>query len=318
MNKRLLGRTGIKVSEIAFGGVEIGMPYGIGIKNKTDMLSETDAVSLLRTALDNGINLFDTARAYGNSEAIMGRAFHGMRERVVICTKFRPSRDDKGNLPGAEQLKKIMDTSLSESLKALQTDYIDVYILHLTDNFFLRNETVTDWLLDLKKKGIVRAIGVSTYKVEETRSAIESGIWDVIQLPFNLMDQSHGALFPLAEQKDVGIVVRSVLFKGILSERGRNLHPELKDVQSHIKSYEEMLNESAPDLPTLATKFALSFRQVSSVLVGIDRKEYLQKSLAAADGRYFDEKILSRLKELRYPEPEFLDLVKWERMGWLK
>ena len=268
MNKRLLGRTGIEVSEIAFGGVEIGMPYGIGVKNKADMLSETDAVSLLRTALDNGINLFDTARAYGDSEAIMGRAFHGMRERVVISTKFRPTRDDKGNLPGAEQLKKIMNTSLSESLKALQTDYIDVYILHLTDSFFLKNETVTDWLINLKKKGVVRAIGASTYKVEETRSAIESGIWDVIQLPFNLMDQSHGALFPLAGQKDIGIVVRSVLFKGILSERGRNLHPELKNVQSHIKSYEEMLNESAPDLPTLATKFALSFRQVSSVLVG--------------------------------------------------
>ena len=81
--------------------------------------------------------------------------------------------------------------------------------------------------------------------------------------------------------------------------------------------YKELLSESVPDLPTLATKFALSFEQVSSVLVGIDRMEYLQKSLTAADGIYLNEERLARAKKLFYPNPQFLDLVKWERMGWL-
>jgi len=317
MNQRTLGRTGIQVSEIAFGGVEIGMPYGIGVKNKTDMLSETEAINLLHSALDNGINFFDTARMYGKSESIMGQAFKDKREQVVICTKCRPFRDKLGELPASAKLKIIIENSLRESLTELQTEYIDTYMLHQADLEILDNETIVNVLLNLKDKGIIRAMGVSTYTVEETKKAIDTGVWDVVQLPFNLMNQTQIANFSLAAERDVGIMVRSVLFKGILSEKGRNLHSELKGVEEHLKFYEELLNESVPNLPTLATKFALSFKQVSSVLVGIDRKKYLQEALTAADGIYLNKEVIAKAKELCYPDPQFLNLVKWERMGWL-
>ena len=317
MNKRSLGQTGISVSEIAFGGVEIGLPYGIGVKSKDDMLSESEAIYLLHSAIDSGINFFDTARMYGASESIMGRAFKDRRDRIVICTKCRHFRDDHGNLPDSGKLKDIIETSLNESLTALQTEFIDVCMLHQADLEILGNDTVANTFLNKKKQGVIRATGVSTYTVEETKMAIDCGVWDVVQLPFNLMDQSQEVLFSLAAQRGVGIMVRSVLFKGLLSERGRNLHPALKDVEAHLKSYKELFSESASDLPTLATKFALAFEQVSSVLVGIDRMAYLQKALTAADGIYLNKKTLSRAKELRYADPQFLDLVKWDRMGWL-
>jgi 1-deoxyxylulose-5-phosphate synthase len=317
MNKRPLGRTGIKVSEIAFGGVEIGLPYGIGVKSKADMLSEPEAIYLLHSAIDSGINFFDTARMYGASESILGRAFQDKRDKVVICSKCRHFRDDYGNLPDSSKLKDLIETSLNESLAALQTEFIDVYMLHQADLEILDNDKISDTFLNLKKRGTIRATGVSTYSVEETKKAIDCGVWDVVQLPFNLMDQSQETHFPLAAQRGVGIVVRSVLFKGLLSDRGRNLHPALNDVEAHLKLYKEVLSESAPDLPTLATKFALSSKQVSSVLVGIDRMEYLQKALAAANGVYLDEKALTRAKELCYPDLQFLDLVKWEKKGWL-
>ena len=102
-----------------------------------------------------------------------------------------------------------------------------------------------------------------------------------------------------------------------MSERGKNLHPALKDVEQHVKLYKELLNESDSDLASLAIKFALSTNQVSSVLVGIDRMEYLQKSLAIARSGYLDNEILKRAKELQYPDLKFLDLVKWDSMGWL-
>ena len=318
MNQRLLGRTGIKVSEIAFGGVEIGLPYGIGVKSEADMLSESEAINLLHSAIDHGINFFDTARGYGGSESIMGRAFKDRRDTVVICTKCRHFRNSDGTLPRPDKLKEIIETSFKESLAALQTDYVDVYMLHQADIEILGNEVISRIFSDFKKNGAIRATGVSTYSVEETEKAIESGTWDVIQLPFNLMDQQQEALFPFASQRGVGIMVRSVLFKGILTSRGRNLHPALKKVESHLKLYDELLFESRFDLSTLASKFALSFDVVSSVLVGIDRLEYLHKSLAAADGLYLDQKIMARAKELCYPEPEFLDLPLWDRKGWLK
>lgn len=318
MRKRHLGSTGIEVSEIAFGGVEIGMPYGIGVASESDMITEKDAIHLLHTALDKGINFFDTARLYGNSENIMGKAFLDRRDKAIIASKCVYLKDKDGNIPAHSNLKKIIETSLEESLKALHTEYIDIYMLHQADEDILIHEEVCRVFADLKKKGVIRATGASTYTETQTQKAIHAGVWDIVQLPFNLMDQRQATAFSAAALAGVGIVVRSVLFKGILSERGKSLHPALKDVESHIKNYTSLLDDAYPDLPTLATKFALSFEEVSSILVGMDRMEYLYKSLEAADGRYMDENTLLKAKASHYPDPPFLDLPAWDRMGWLK
>ncbi len=317
MKKRLLGQTGIEVSEISFGGVEIGTPYGIGVNTQAQMPSEAEAIKLLLEALDNGINFFDTARLYGQSEDIMGKAFKNRRDNVIICTKCTHLHSDNKRLPTTEKLRKIIDNSLRESLSALQTDHVDVYMVHDANLEILDNQEIAEVFSEYKRKGLARVVGVSTYAVEETRKAIEDGIWDVIQLPFNLMAQQQGRLFPLAQQHGVGIVVRSVLFKGILTDKGRNLYPELKAVEQHRNLYNELLSEDVPTLSDLATKFVLSHNEVSSVLVGIDRMKYLQKALAVANGNYLDENTMSRARELAYPEPDFLDLSKWDRMGWL-
>ena len=317
MQRRFLGNTGIAVSEIAFGGVEIGMPYGIGVKWEEDMLPEKDAERLLLTALDSGLNFFDTARLYGVSENIMGKAFAGRRNEIVLCTKCRHFRDDKGRLPDDQMLGKIIRMSLEESLRALQTDYIDLYMLHQGDMEILGRDAIAVEMQKLKEKGIVRSIGVSVYSAEESEKVIRSGVWNAVQLPFNLMDQRQQALFCLAGEKGVGIVVRSVLLKGLLSNRGTGLHPMLAPVEEHIRRYQALLNGSFTSLPELAVKFALSFPQVSSVLVGIDSPGYLKQSLAAANGRYLSEAQLLQAQALQYPDPAFLNLPYWDKMGWL-
>lgn len=318
MNKRILGRTGIPVSEIAFGGVEIGLPYGIGIKSPADMPSETEAIRLLHTARDRGINFFDTARLYGRSEEIIGRAFKNKRAQTVICSKCHHLPKNNGQLPNAAELRAFVENSLHDSLKALQTDYLDVYLLHSTALQDLQHPAIPEIFSDLKRNGWVRAIGVSTYSEKETPLAIEQGVWDVIQLFFNLMDQRQLTFFRPAQAAGIGLMVRSVLLKGILSDRGRDLHPALKVVKDHRNRYQELLSGNIPTLSVLATKFALSFPEVATVLVGIDRMEYLEQAIATADGHYLDADALNRAKELAFPEPDFLDLPKWDREGWLK
>jgi aryl-alcohol dehydrogenase-like predicted oxidoreductase len=172
MNQRLLGQTGIRISEIAFGGVEIGLPYGIGVHSTTDMPSRSESIRLLHSAVDNEINFFDTARMYGASESIMGHAFKSRRNQVVISTKCRHLRNEFGVLPSLDKIKEIIERSLQESLTALQTDFIDVYMLHQVGLEILENDEVAEIFLNLKKKGIIRATGVSTYSVEETKKAI--------------------------------------------------------------------------------------------------------------------------------------------------
>lgn len=317
MKKRNLGNTGISVSEIAFGGVEIGLPYGIGVKSKADMITEDNAVRLLHAALDNGINLFDTARLYGDSESIMGKAFQDRRQEVVLCTKCKHLKDSDGNLPEAGEIKNVIKTSLKESLDALKTDYIDIYMLHQADEQILDCEEIKEVFVELKKEGVIQSIGASTYTPQETKKAIDGGVWDVVQLPFNLMNQTHSVHFSEAKSKGVGIMVRSVLFKGLLSGKGTNLHPALSSVEEHIDNYRNVLNGSGTDLETIAMKFALASLEVSTVLVGIDQMSYLEKALKVTNSDSISSELFSKLQGMKYPDPAFLDLVKWEKMKWL-
>lgn len=318
MKKRFLGNTGIEVSEIAFGTVEIGIPYGIGVDSTKDMLPEHDAIELLNTALDNGINFFDTARMYGVSEEIIGKAFKNRRNEIIICTKCCHLRNQQGELSMEGETGKIILDSFTESLNALQTDFVDVFMLHQVDNEILENKEIADTFMKLKREGRIKATGISTYTVEETKKAIDLGIWDVIQLPFNLMDQRQASLFEMAQQKGVGIVVRSILLKGILSDRGKNLHPALKNVENHIEKYGDLLNRYNLSLPELAIKFGLSFPEVSAVLVGLDKMAYLEQTLKAANGIYLNEEELGKARQLSYPDPNFLNLPYWDKMNWLK
>jgi aryl-alcohol dehydrogenase-like predicted oxidoreductase len=317
MKTRKLGSTGIEVSEIAFGGVEIGIPYGIGVHDQADMLSEKSAIELLHTAIDEGINFFDTARLYGESERIMGNAFKDRRHEVVLCSKCTHIRDEKGKILAYPALKKTIEDSLQESLKMLQTDHLDVFMLHQADLEILENDFVSQIVTDLKTKGIINATGVSVYVPEETKKAIEKGAWDVVQLPFNLMDQRQKDHFDLAAEKGVAIVIRSVLMKGLLSDRGKNLHPALAAVESFIQNYQQLLGPDAQNLPSLATKFALSFDAVAAVLVGIDKLDYLYQSIQSANGNPLDPQTVKKGKQLSYPEPDFLNLANWHKMGWL-
>lgn len=318
MKYRLLGNTGISVSEVAFGCVELGIPYGIGVNSEQDMLSEGQAIELLNNAVNSGVNFFDTARMYGKSEYILGTAFKDRRKDVVIATKCVHLLDADGKLPKPSVLKEKIETSLFHSLEALRTDYVDVFMLHQASDEIINSQDIMTIFSKLKGQGLFRASGISTYSCEHTGMILEKGTWNMVQVPFNLVDQRHGHYFKTAKEKGIGIVVRSVLLKGLLSERGVNLHPALKKVETHIAKYQELLEGTGYNLSTLATKFAISFPEVSSVLIGIDRKEYLEQALRTVNGEYFSQEKMERARLLAYPDPDFIDLPYWDRMNWLR
>ena len=145
-----MGKTGIEVSEVSFGGVEIGIPYGIGVHSASDMLSHTEAIHLLNASLDAGINFYDTARQYGQSESIIGNAFKGKRDQVIIATKCQHFLHANGAVPLYPELKRIVEASLEASLTALQTDYVDIFMLHQGSMELLQNDDVLKIFSDLK------------------------------------------------------------------------------------------------------------------------------------------------------------------------
>ena len=312
MVRRTLGQSGIQVSEISFGGVEIGMPY-----INDHIPSEKESVWLLRQAVDQGINSFDTARAYGLSEYLMGKAFQDIRSKLVISTKPSHFLNKRGKLPDKYTFEQLIDKSLSESLKALGTDYIDIYTLHQANSQIINSTMISDKLHTLKELGIIRAIGISTYEAGDTKMAINHPTWEVIQLPFNLLNQEHGKLFHLAEQMGVGIIIRSVLCRGLLSSWDLPWHTALSEIQKHITRMKIKFGTAWPNLPSLATKFALSYDSILSVLVGIDKVEYLNKACEVANGNYLSDEFRMEIEKMAFPRPDFLNIHQWIENGWL-
>ena len=316
MECRPLGKSGLQVSLLAFGGVELGLPYGIGVNSRADMLSDDQAVELLQAALARGVTLFDTAPSYGNSEALLGRAFASCRSRVVLCTKCPGLADDQGRVLRKRAMRDRVLASLDGSLQALRTDAVDVLMLHRVDAAVIANDEAAELFEDLKSQRLIRAVGASTYPGGITGQVIESGRWDVIQLAFNLIDQRETAFLGAAETAGIGVMVRSVLFKGILTERGRDLHPELR----HIQDHRARCAAAVPPGMTLAeyaTRYAMSQRGVHAVLVGIDRSAYLDEALAMAAAGPLTPGQLAEATALAFPDPELIDLPGWHAKGWL-
>lgn len=170
MDIRKLGNTGIEVTALGFGA------------------SRTQEPSILRAAIDEGITFLDTGRSYahGQNEVMVGRVLKGMREKFVIQSKMKVDLDH-GNASQSE-IKRQMEDSLNESLKALQTDYIDVMLLHgVRDREMIRNETIRKVFLEMKASGRIRACGFSSHTnhVEVLHEANKDHFFDVAMVPFN-------------------------------------------------------------------------------------------------------------------------------------
>ena len=315
MEYRLLGRTGLRVPLVSFGCVELGLPYGIGI-SEADVLPDTQAIDLVRTAVAEGMTFFDTAPSYGKSERLLGEALEGLREQVVLCTKCPGLTAEDGTVLRGGALRDRLLSSVEASLKALRTDWLDILMLHRTDRVVIESDEVAMLFGELKDEGIIRASGASTYPGGITGTVIERGCWDVIQLAFHLMDQRETAYLDAAREAGIGIVVRSVLFKGILTDRGAALHPALESISAHRRRCIES-TPAGMTLAEFATRFAMSKLGVTSVLIGIDRPEYLEQALRMAKAGSLAAAELAVAEGLAYPDPAFIDLHHWAEQGWL-
>src|SRR5581483_3216160 len=153
---RTLGRTGLNVSEISLGTVELGLDYGIPVEGEVRRPPEEAAARLLHQALDRGINMIDTARAYGESESIIGRALEGRRREYVLATKVQTFHEMKLS---HSDLAARMTASVEQSLQALRTDFVDVLMLHSAPTTAFGDGPFEEILLRLKSRGWCRYLG---------------------------------------------------------------------------------------------------------------------------------------------------------------
>lgn len=222
MRYKKFGSTGLNLSEISVG------TWALGGKDMGPV-DEKDAIEAIHTMIDCGVNFLDTAPTYGRgaSEAIVGKALaYGKRNKVTLLTKcgIRWEEGPKNFSKGA-----IRDSShdsiikqVDESLKRLQTDYIDIYLIHWPDVNTPLEETA-DTLKELKKAGKIRFSGISNFEDPALEKLYALDVLDVIQFPYSMVNRSRENLFKKYHEKGVATMGYGSLGAGILTGAIREL-----------------------------------------------------------------------------------------------
>lgn len=227
--RTVLGNTGREISKLGFGGIPI------------QMVSEGEAVAVVRECVVAGINFFDTARTYTNSEVRVGKALEGIRERVFIATKT------------ASRERAKVEKDLATSLSNLRTDYLDLYQFHnvateeALEAIFVPGGPV-DFVKEQKAKGVVRHIGVTSHSPEIALRAIKTGVFETIQFPFNYIERQADELHAEARRRGMGIIVMKPLAGGGLGDRADLARASVKWIAAQdlsvlipgVKSIEEV------------------------------------------------------------------------------
>jgi aryl-alcohol dehydrogenase (NADP+) len=275
-----------------------------------------DSIRIIHKALDSGINLIDTADAYGDSEEIVGRALKGRREHVVLTTKVgRPMGTDP-NQQGAS--RRWIMTAIENSLRRLQTDHIDVYQIHRPDPETDIEETLSA-MTDLVRSGKVRAIGTSTMPasdiVEAQWVAERRGLerFRTEQPPYSILNRSiEREVLPVAQRYGMGILVWGPLGQGMLTGRvRRGQDTEVRRAKMHkafsddrrLDAVEQLIplaREAGLSMTHLAMAFAIAHPGVTSALLGARTMEQLDDLLAGVDVALTDE-VLDRIDEIVPP-----------------
>jgi aryl-alcohol dehydrogenase-like predicted oxidoreductase len=268
---------------------------------------------LVHYALDAGINLIDTARAYGTSEELLGEAIKDRRSRVVLATKVVTQA--AGGLPlTGDDLRRQMVRSLDESLNALQTDYVDIWQIHNVDHHLLAEaEVVAEVFEQARASGQVRYCGGSFYGAELPLQALALKLFDVMQVTYSILDQRLADhFFPLAMAANVGICARSVLLKGTLTERAEHLPPHLHELISRSRAFRDLItaNQLGATPAQAAIAFALAQPAIHAVLIGISSEEELRSNLQSLRLN-LGPTTLQQLAALRLDDSDLLNPGTW-------
>jgi aryl-alcohol dehydrogenase-like predicted oxidoreductase len=316
MRFRTLGGTGMRVSAYCLGAMMFGT------RGNPD---HEDCIRIIHTALDGGINFIDTADVYsrGESEEIVGQALRGRREDVVLATKANGAMGDDINMKGNS--RRWIVREVENSLRRLQTDYIDLYQIHRPDQYTDIEETLSV-LSDLVHAGKVRAIGSSTFPAEQ----IVEAQWVAErrgyvrfrseQPPYSIFVRGiEASVLPTCEKYGMGVIPWSPLAGGWLTGRirqapgadtgersrrlSRNFDPSLPVNQAKLAAVEELIKVAADagcSLTHMAMAFVVAHPAVTAAITGPRTMEQLTDLLAGADVT-LDDDVLDRIDQIVPP-----------------
>ena len=287
MEQRPLGTTGITVSVLGLGGWQLANPdWGTA--------DASEAQHIVQAALDSGCTFFDTAPSYGagRSEELLGQTLKPVRQHIVLCTKFGHTADGATTFDAA-----AIRPALEASLRRLQTDYVDVYLLHNPPRALLDGRHVAhyDVLERLKAEGKLRVYGVSVDTRQDLETVITTTHSGAIEVLFNVFHQEPRAAFLQAQARGVGLIVKVPLDSGWLSGKyqgesrfsdvRRRWSPDVIARRAQLVEHVAALVPPGRPLAHAAIQYCLAQPEVATVIPGAKQVAQARDNAAAVMGR---------------------------------
>jgi len=323
MKYKILGKSGIKVSEIGFGAWTIGLDWW-GKK-----IEEEEAKRMLKKAYDVGINFFETADMYGKgkSEKLIGEVFKGMRNEIVISSKYGYDFSNVEQIGHAELPQhfdeKFTQKALEASLERLQTNYIDSYGMHNPKIDQIRNNQPFEIFDKLISQGKMRtaqvALGPAIGWTQEGLEAMDRKSVSSVQTVYNILEQTPGnQLIEKAHRNNVGILVRVPDASGILTGKVKaetvipsNDHRKDRKVEwrqgalEKVEQFRPIAERNGLTITEFAIKFILSKKAIASVLPTVVSEEEIESFAAISDGKYLNFSDMKEIDELYNTWPPY-------------
>ncbi|KGX92241.1 oxidoreductase [Pontibacillus halophilus JSM 076056 = DSM 19796] len=299
MNKRRVGKSDLYVSEIGLGTMSLGT-------------NEQQGKEIIDRALDSGINYLDTADLYdfGQNEEIVGKAIKGRREDVILGTKvgnhWEPGKEGWYWDPSKSYIK----SQVKESLRRLQTDYIDLYQLHGGTIEDPIDETI-EAFEELVQEGVIRYYGISSIRPNVIREFVEKSNIVSVMMQYSLFDRRpEEEVLDLLHDNHISVFARGPVAKGMLSNKGEQKVEEKAQNGYLTYSYEEM-KEMVQNLQTFATddrslqaislQYVLRHPALASAIFGASSVEQVDSNVAMLDALDLTDNLYTQLQQITRP-----------------
>lgn len=262
------------MSKLCLGTVQLGMQYGV--KNELGRKpTEAESFAVLRAAKEGNIEFLDTASVYGEAETLLG--YFGVEQAGFhVISKLRPW-GNKDNDQEAVVLE------IESSLRRMKVQKLYGYMLHRAED--MNREAVVQGMVTAKTEGLVKHIGVSVYEPEEALRVVQSGVWDMIQIPYNVLDQRLDGtdFFEIAKKNHVKVFARSAFLQGLLLMEPDHLPPHLQKASHYIEEFRKIVANNHYTPEEGAMLYSYCHPGIDYVVFGVDTEEQLIRNIKVCD-----------------------------------
>ena len=291
----------LKKTKLILGTVQFGLNYGIN--NSKGKPSFETVKNILDIAYSKGIKILDTAEAYGDSQEVLGNYHQQSDNKFDIITKYSANRKD---------LSDDIIERVKTDIETLNVSSLYCYMYHSFDDFILFYKRDKEGIGYLKKKGLIKKFGVSVYTNEEIKKVLETKEVDLIQLPFNLLDNKNLRGNTIQEAKDKGVEIhtRSAFLQGLFFKDTDSLKTSIQPLKENLDLIYDTAKKGNIEIQNLALGYVYNQKNIDNVLIGVDTVEQLEMNIKSVNFKLLDETI-NNINKIKIKETGLLNPSNW-------